>query len=167
VTSSNLRRSSLRVLPLYHYFGICDRLVEPHLEQTEELLSMAERDIVASDDEHVLVSAATDTFVAVTFETWDSDPGPLSPADTWQGHRTVTLQCPSAEIYIDQPTASAIDLRDELPAGPGAYDVRIAWRNRARPDDPPDDGEHYLVQMWRRGDLPADVAAQYADDDDD
>ncbi len=167
MTSSNLRRSSLRVLPLYHYFGLCDWLVEPHFEQTNELLGAAERGIVASDDEHVLISTATDDFVAVTFETWDSDPGPPSPAEGWQGHRTVALRCPSAEVYINQPTVQAIDLRDEAPAGPGAYDVRIAWRNRVRSDDPPDDGEHYLVQMWRRGDLPADVAARYADDDDD
>ncbi len=167
MTSRNLHRSSLRVLPLYGHFGLCDWLVEPHFEQTNELCCVAERDIVASDDEHVVVSTATDTFVAVTFETWDSDPGPPSPAGGWQGHRTVPLQCPSAEIYIDQPTASAIDLRDVPLGGPGAYDVRIAWRDRPHRDDLPDRGEEYLVQMWRRGDLPADVAARYAPDDDD
>lgn len=166
MTPSNLSRRHLQVLPLYRYFSLCDWLVEPGVDQTNDLLRLADNDVVASDEQHVVVRVPTDNRVAVRFETWAGDPGEPARADGWAEHREVTLHCPSAEIYLDQPTAVAIDLRDALPAGPGTYSVRVAWQRALPGNETSPGGEQYLVQTWRRGDLPAAVAARYADDDD-
>ena len=72
------------------------------------------------------------------------------------------MECPSGTIYIDQPSALAIDLEDVLAAGAGTYAARIAWRGREAGDGQ----EEYLVRMWRTGPVSDTTLAELESDED-
>jgi hypothetical protein len=158
---------------MYHYFAICDWLVEPSVSSTNELLARTRSEIAASDGRQVVVCPVAHTFVTVHFEsTVSPPPGDDSPEHRWPCSVDLRLECPSGKIYIDQPTALAIDLGDALVAGAGTYAVRIAWRGRRTgpqtdDDEAPDDrAEEYRIQMWPTGPL-SPLGREHLDDDED
>jgi hypothetical protein len=65
-------------------------------------------------------------------EEWDAEPG-LEPADDrgpWDDVVTVTVECPTGIIWIDEITGGCADPGFSL-TGPGRYHVRLACRNGA------------------------------------
>ena len=96
----------------------------------------------------------------------------------WDGHRLLTLECPSGDIYLETPTNLAMALEGALVEGRGRYQVYVAWRNRGARgehgstvfgESEADEAvmERYLVQLWRTGELSPETAAEFADDEDD
>jgi hypothetical protein len=108
------------------------------------------------------------------FRVWDTDPHEV---DGWDGSGEFELHCPTgrflvATLFIEP----GIDV--PLPAGPGVYGVRVAWRDRERGRATEDAvfGAHrgsdeatlsaaldevrgierYRVDLWRQADLPPD-----------
>jgi hypothetical protein len=162
---------TLRVLPMYHYFAICDWLVEPSISETNELAAVAHDDIAASDGRQLIVCPGSHTFVTVHVECLLSAPAEdVKGAGRWQDAVTLHLECPSGRIYLDQPTALAIDLENALATGAGTYAVRVAWRGRQAStghydDAGRDDEEEFLIQIWPAGPL-SPLGRRYLDSDD-
>jgi hypothetical protein len=87
---------------------------------------------------------------------------PAGGDDGWDGHVDLRVECPSGTIYIDQPSALAIDLKDALAAGAGTYAARIAWRGREAGEG----HEEYLVRTWRTGPVSDETIAGLESDKD-
>ncbi|MEV7228657.1 MULTISPECIES: hypothetical protein [Polymorphospora] len=150
------------ILPLYQHFSLRDWLQEPELSAAHALFRHARESIVATDTSQLLVYCAqAEVVVEVEFQVWDSDPAENGPVRAdWDGGQTFLLECPSGEVFIDQPTMPAIEL-GALGAGPGWYQGRVSWRDRnPYPSQPhestltavPASGsnrERYQIQIWR------------------
>ncbi len=151
---------SFRVILPYRYFAVCDWISEPGVAETNALLALARSDIAASDGRQIIVCPASESAVTVHFEHLGD--APVGGDDAWDGDVDLRVECPSGTIYIDQPSALAIDLEDALAAGAGTYAARVAWRGREAGDG----HEEYLVQMWRTGPVSDATLAELESDED-
>jgi hypothetical protein len=110
---------------------------------------------------------------------WDRDPeaGGERDGGGWDGAGEYELPCPTGDLVLETLFIGP-GLSVRLPAGPGLYGVRIAWRDRQRGRDAEDaayaahrgdaddvlfaalDGvrgiERYRFDLWRRADLAPD-----------
>jgi hypothetical protein len=152
--------TSYRVILPYRYFAVCDWITESGIADTNALLALARRHVVASDGRQIIICPTSDTAVTVHFEHLGD--APAGDDDVWDGTVDLPVESPSGRIYIDQPTAQVIDLKDALAAGAGTYAARIAWRGREAGDG----HEEYLIQMWRTGPVSDATLADLESDED-
>jgi hypothetical protein len=115
---------------------------------------------------------------------WGDEPqAPLEhdPGAPWERQRSVIIECPEAQLIFDNVAAGPVPFqpgsleRIDLPAGPGAFTVRVATQGRndirqliatALADEADGDVAHlletlygheqYLIDVWRTGPLSED-----------
>jgi hypothetical protein len=147
------------ILP-YRYFAVCDWITEPAIAETNALLALARSDVAASDGRQIIVCPTSESAVTVHFEHLGE--APAGGDDGWDSHVDLRVECPSGTVYIDQPSALAIDLEDALAAGAGTYAARVAWRGREAGEG----HEEYLIRMWRTGAVSDATLAELESDED-
>jgi 8-oxo-dGTP pyrophosphatase MutT (NUDIX family) len=123
----------------YHLFHLLDRLYPG--EQLEA--PHKNGDWITVGRSSILIESPYDNLDAILrLEEWDGEPSSLEPSE-WDDIVTVTIECPTGNIGVDQITAGYDDTGFSL-TNPGVYRARLACRNGAAPDV----DEEYLVQFW-------------------
>ncbi|MCW6010165.1 hypothetical protein K1W54_37305 [Micromonospora sp. CPCC 205371] len=127
----------------HHLFALVDR------EYPGEEIPAPHKsgDWVVAGRSSILVESPYDNLDAILrLEEWDGEPEPESWDDgvPWDDIVTVTVECPSGVIGLNQITAGWDDTGFSL-SRPGTFNARLACRNGAEHID---DDEEYLVRFW-------------------
>ncbi|MER7046045.1 hypothetical protein [Streptomyces jumonjinensis] len=117
-----------------------------------DILRAAIEQTVAGDGYEICVSCLQDQGrVRLTIDAWGEEPS-SAPDGAWNGHREMTLACPTGVIVISERTAGASCV--DLPYGAGDYSVRVwFWtKGKSKAGSPHQQGrkgaEEYLAQIW-------------------
>lgn len=164
-------RTRVHVRSVHGQIALRDWLVEPSPDDIHPLVRIALHSGVAADGMQIIVGSEATRPVPVELELWEGAPDIAEPGTggDWEECHALDLTCPSGGLYVDQLEMPAIDLEASFPLRSGVYGVHLYRRGRVSRASGPvggdGSGEEYLIRMWRSGDLPAAIAAEYADDD--
>ncbi|MFI1867601.1 hypothetical protein [Streptomyces jumonjinensis] len=128
-----------------------------------DILRAAHERTVAGNGYEICVSCLQDQGrVRLTIDAWDEEPS-SAPDGAWNGHREMTLTCPTGMVVISERTMGASCA--DLPHGPGDYSVRVwFWaKGESKAGSPHRQGrkgaEEYLVEIWPTPGKAADIEA--------
>lgn len=165
---SPLVSHDLAVTIYYSQLALRDELVEEPFERTNALLRSGQAAVAVSSGREIVMFAGGIRVAFVHVDVRSADPGTKGRSGDWVYSPILTMECPSARIYLESAPDLSRNLPGALPDGAGVYAVRVA-RRRLPADDPLSDtephDEQYLIDLWRTGDLPQEWLDLLADDD--
>jgi hypothetical protein len=173
------------VLAMYSVFTIADPYCDAEDDDADRARSAARTAVIAATRYHAFLQTAQQaTKVRLNLRLWNTEPQPFAePPEPgpWEDWRTVTIECPEAQLVVDNVAAGPISFnpggveRITLPGGPGMFAVSVAARGRddinrliveALSVEPDAEGmrqlqalgghEQYLIDVWRMGPLTDD-----------
>jgi hypothetical protein len=152
----------------YSQLALRDELVEEPFERTNALLRSGQGKVAVSSGREIMIVAQGVRTAFVHVDVWNADPGTRNRGGDWDHSPVLTLECPSARIYVESAPDLSHKLRNALPDDAGIYGVRVARRRTGASDpqahgDPHD--EQYVFDLWRTGDLPQEWLDVLAEDD--
>jgi hypothetical protein len=157
------------VVPIYYsQLALRDELVEEPFEHTNTLLRSGEGKVAVSSGREIMMFASGVRTAFVHVDVWSTDPGTQDRDDDWHHSPVLTLESPSARIYLESAPDPSRGLPEALPDDAAIYAVRVARRRTPATDlqtDTEPHDEQYHIDLWRTGDLPQEWLDLLADDD--